>query len=71
MHAIPIHVYLNVFDKLDIPIEIIDISDLSEYYKKLTVNELTKNNITETKILTRDELTNNQLNIIKTKIGIA
>lgn len=68
LHAIPIHVYLNVFDKLDIPIEIIDISDLSEYYKKLTGNELTKNNITETKILTREKLTNNQLNIIKNKL---
>lgn len=71
LHAIPVHVYLKVFGKLDVPIETIDISNLSEYYKKLTGNELTKNNITKTKILTRDKLTNNQLNIIKNKIGIA
>lgn len=71
LHAIPIHVYLKVFNRLDVNIETININELSIFYKNLTGNELTKNNITETKILTRDALTNEQLNIIKTKTGIA
>lgn len=71
LHAIPIYVYLKVFNRLDVNIETININKLSSFYKNLTGNELTKNNITETKILTSDTLTNEQLNIIRNKTGIA
>lgn len=71
LHLVPIHVYLKIFEKLDIDIDIIDIRDLSNYYFNLTGNELTKNNITKNKILTREQLSNSQLNTIKNKLGIA